>query len=240
MTKKEKKLYFGIWFLAFMCASLLFGSGTLYLLEEQKEVSYELEISNMANHIVNLEKVVSEKESKIKKLEEESVYLLALNPLVGLVSDDDIKLLIDIIPRGNPFEENFRVTSSFGESTGFFPRTKHKGIDISPRIPESMSWQIYAFAPGEVVSYGISRDYGKNIVIEHSDRIRTRYAHLSKIYYTGTTGEKVTAETRIGVMGSTGHSTAAHLHFEILIKTNEDKWVQIDPKPYLLQIPMDQ
>lgn len=183
-----------------------------------------------------LDTIIEEKEVNIKRLEEESVYLRALSPLIGLVSDDDIKNIIDEIPMGKPFvNDKYQITSSFGESTGFFPRLEHKGTDVIPKNPETADWSIFAYAPGEVVSFGIDHMHGKNIVIQHSPRVRTRYSHLSKIYYTGTTGEIVTADTRIGVMGNTGNSTAAHLHFEIQVKVNVDTWVPIDAKPFLIK-----
>jgi murein DD-endopeptidase MepM/ murein hydrolase activator NlpD len=235
MTVRESHLGDHTIVLSFLCAALIIVAvATCSLNYAQGK-----ELVQAHNVIEDLKNQIDEKEDEIQDLEEESVYLLALDPLVGLVSDDDIKLLMELIPRGNPLTEVFRVTSSFGESTGFAPREEHTGTDISPKDPENMSWTIMAYAPGEVVSFGVDRALGKNITIEHSPRIRTRYGHLSKIYYTGTTGNLVDENTRIGVMGSTGYSTAAHLHFEILIKTNEGKWVPVDPGPYLINEEMN-
>jgi hypothetical protein len=56
----------------------------------------------------------------------------------------------------------------------------------------------------------------------------TWYAHLSRI--TTWVGERVTGGTRLGYVGSTGHATGPHLHFEL-----RKNAVPIDPMPYLLQ-----
>jgi peptidoglycan hydrolase-like protein with peptidoglycan-binding domain len=70
--------------------------------------------------------------------------------------------------------------------------------------------------------------YGNLVVIRHRLGYTTWYAHLSSI--TTWVGENVTGGTRIGYVGSTGHSTGPHLHFEL-----RKNAVPIDPFPYLLQ-----
>jgi peptidoglycan hydrolase-like protein with peptidoglycan-binding domain len=69
--------------------------------------------------------------------------------------------------------------------------------------------------------------YGNLVVIRHRLGYTTWYAHLSLI--TTFVGENVTGGTRIGYVGSTGHSTGPHLHFEL-----RKNAVPIDPFPYLL------
>jgi hypothetical protein len=69
--------------------------------------------------------------------------------------------------------------------------------------------------------------YGNLVVIRHRLGYTTWYAHLSSI--TTFVGENVTGGTRIGYVGSTGHSTGPHLHFEL-----RKNAVPIDPFPYLL------
>src|SRR5215208_5882851 len=70
--------------------------------------------------------------------------------------------------------------------------------------------------------------YGNLVVIRHRLGYATWYAHLSQI--TTWVGENVTGGTRIGYVGSTGHATGPHLHFEL-----RKNAVPIDPVPYLLQ-----
>jgi peptidoglycan hydrolase-like protein with peptidoglycan-binding domain len=73
-----------------------------------------------------------------------------------------------------------------------------------------------------------SGGYGNLVVIRHRLGYTTWYAHLSSI--TTYVGESVSGGTRIGYVGSTGHSTGPHLHFEL-----RKNATPIDPLPYLLQ-----
>ena len=70
--------------------------------------------------------------------------------------------------------------------------------------------------------------YGNLVVVRHRLGYTTWYAHLSVI--TTFVGERVSGGTRLGYVGSTGHSTGPHLHFEL-----RKNAVPIDPMPYLLQ-----
>jgi murein DD-endopeptidase MepM/ murein hydrolase activator NlpD len=65
------------------------------------------------------------------------------------------------------------------------------------------------------------------VVIQHRLGYTTWYAHLSSV--TSWVGEQVSGGTRIGYVGSTGHSTGPHLHFEVRLWNNP-----IDPLPYML------
>lgn len=106
------------------------------------------------------------------------------------------------------------ITSPYGSRWGSF----HYGIDIGNK----RGTPVIAAASGVVVSTlstckeGISScggRYGNYIVIEHSNGMTTRYAHLSKVSVT--VGQKVSQGKVIGAIGNTGRSTGPHLHFEI-------------------------
>jgi murein DD-endopeptidase MepM/ murein hydrolase activator NlpD len=86
----------------------------------------------------------------------------------------------------------------------------HQGIDISTEKGEP----IYATANGTVESAGPSGDYGNMIMLKHDFGLATRYGHLSR--FNVKVGQSVKRGDVIGFVGSTGRSTGAHLHYEIL------------------------
>ncbi len=86
----------------------------------------------------------------------------------------------------------------------------HKGIDIAR--PSNRS--ILSVDNGTVVSAGFnSGGYGNRIIINHNNGFKSVYAHLASINVK--VGQTVKKGQKIGVMGSTGHSTGVHLHFEL-------------------------
>jgi murein DD-endopeptidase MepM/ murein hydrolase activator NlpD len=101
---------------------------------------------------------------------------------------------------------------------------KHSGIDF----PVAYGTLVEAAGVGTTVFAGYnSGGYGNLVVIQHRLGYSTWYAHLSRI--TTWAGEHVEGGTRIGYVGSTGHSTGPHLHFEVRINN-----VPVNPVPYLL------
>jgi peptidoglycan hydrolase-like protein with peptidoglycan-binding domain len=101
---------------------------------------------------------------------------------------------------------------------------RHSGIDF----PVSYGTLIEAAGVGTTVFAGYNTGgYGNLVVIQHRLGYTTWYAHMSRI--TSWAGERVEGGTRIGYVGSTGHSTGPHLHFEVRLNN-----VPIDPFPYLL------
>jgi len=98
----------------------------------------------------------------------------------------------------------------------------HSGIDF----PAPKGTPIYASAGGVVVYAGVRKDYGNTVEIDHGAGLVTRYAHASKL--TVKRGQIVMPGQLIAEVGSTGRSTGAHLHFEIL---KDGRFV--NPKAYL-------
>ena len=68
--------------------------------------------------------------------------------------------------------------------------------------------------------------YGKHVIVDHGDNLKTLYAHLSKINVK--TGDEVDTDTVVGLMGSTGRSTGSHLHLEV-----RDHGIPINPMSIL-------
>ena len=86
----------------------------------------------------------------------------------------------------------------------------HQGLDISTEKGR----EVYATANGTVESAQFTGDYGNLIVLRHDFGLATRYGHLSR--FSVKPGTSVQRGDVIGFVGSTGRSTGAHLHYEIL------------------------
>src|SRR5690606_2705230 len=85
----------------------------------------------------------------------------------------------------------------------------HEGLDFAaPR-----GAPIHAASGGVVTVAGYKTGYGKMVEIHHGNDLVTRYAHASKINVKA--GDIVERGQEIAAVGSTGHSTGPHLHFEV-------------------------
>ncbi len=87
----------------------------------------------------------------------------------------------------------------------------HTGIDFTA----PMGTEIFATGDGKVTAVEReSRGYGNHVVINHGFGYETLYAHMSR--FKVSVGEKVKRGDVIGYIGSTGTSTAPHLHYEVI------------------------
>ena len=117
-----------------------------------------------------------------------------------------------------------RLSSEFGDRRHpIGGRVRHHaGIDI----PGAVGTAVLAAAAGEVRRAGHAGGYGIMVEIAHPGGLTTRYAHLSQAL--AVVGTRVTQGQAIGAMGSTGHSTGSHLHFEV-----RRAGVALDPLDFL-------
>lgn len=117
-----------------------------------------------------------------------------------------------------------RVSSPFGKWRG---NHKHQGIDI----PMPNGTPIRAANTGIVARTGNNstmgfRGYGNFVLMDHGGGVQSFYAHCSSVAVRE--GQRVLQGQIIGYVGSTGRSTANHLHFEIRVND-----IKVDPMPYL-------
>jgi murein DD-endopeptidase MepM/ murein hydrolase activator NlpD len=105
------------------------------------------------------------------------------------------------------------LTGTFGGRSDPFTGEPgfHQGLDISTEKGQP----VFSTADGVVESASYSGDFGNLIVVRHDFGLSTRYGHLSA--FKARPGESVKRGDVIGYVGSTGRSTGAHLHYEILV-----------------------
>jgi len=86
--------------------------------------------------------------------------------------------------------------------------SKHQGVDLA--APKRA--HVFSVRSGIVRFAGEYAGFGKLVNIDHGDGRSSLYGHLSEIRVK--TGQTIKAGQVIGRVGSTGHSTGPHLHFE--------------------------
>ncbi len=116
------------------------------------------------------------------------------------------------------------ITSPFGWRSNPFGGAPdfHPGLDIAA----PMGTTVTAAASGTVILAQWYGGYGNFILIDDGGSVSTGYGHLSAIYVS--VGQNVQRGQAIGAVGSTGHSTGPHLHFEVRVNGKP-----VDPTPRL-------
>ncbi len=121
-----------------------------------------------------------------------------------------LRSLMGKLPLAAPMD-TYYVTSSYGKRQD--PINKHwavhRGLDLGGPYKSA----IYSPAPGVVKFAGKKNGYGNLVEIDHGAGIVTRYAHMAKFFVKK--GQKINFRDKIGLVGNTGRSTGAHLHYEV-------------------------
>ncbi len=132
----------------------------------------------------------------------------------------------EVVSKGKfvwPVSGVYNVTSHYGQRWG----RMHKGIDIANG--NTSGKLILAADSGTVELVKISNQgYGNQVVINHGNGVKTRYAHMLDGSISVSVGQKVSRGQAIGRVGNTGNSTGPHLHFEVIVNGNT-----VDPYPYI-------
>ncbi|MDA3892180.1 MAG: M23 family metallopeptidase [Salinivirgaceae bacterium] len=133
---------------------------------------------------------------EVVNLAEEKEVFLASIPAISPVADKDLT----------------RFASGYGYRIHPIYRTRkmHSGIDLTAPT----GTEVHSTGDGKIIKVGYTLGgYGKRIIIDHGFGYKTLYAHLNDIHVTN--GQKVKRGEKIGEVGSTGRSTAPHLHYEV-------------------------
>jgi murein DD-endopeptidase MepM/ murein hydrolase activator NlpD len=89
----------------------------------------------------------------------------------------------------------------------------HTGVDWAAPF----GTPIFAAGNGTIDEIGLKGGYGKYVRIRHANGYQTAYGHMTAFARSLNVGSRVRQGQIIGFVGSTGLSTGAHVHFEILI-----------------------
>ena len=191
------------------------------IFDEQYQLSFEseIEIRTRIETDENGDEYEVEYEWRILNVILTSV---PLSDVLAAQMDDEQNKHYDVLMDGggqrqfvaNPFSFNWRssVTSLYGYRvhpiTG--ARDLHRGLDISAPL----GTPLHAGVDGIITFAGVSGDYGNTVIIAGGDGVQVRYAHMDSIGVS--VSQEVGRGEVIGTVGSTGASTGAHLHIEIL------------------------
>jgi murein DD-endopeptidase MepM/ murein hydrolase activator NlpD len=142
----------------------------------------------------------------------------SFDDLVKLANNKSVMLAS--IPAIQPISnKNLKsMTSGFGYRTHPIYKTTHlhAGMDFSSPVGSP----IYATGDGVVeAADNLAQGYGNHVVINHNYGYKTLYGHMSR--FAVRRGQKVKRGDVIGYVGSTGMSTAPHLHYEVIKNNNK-------------------
>lgn len=208
---------------------------------EIERQSYQEEVARYDALIIKLEASIEYSESELKALEdkikrlgdnisfEEKVKASALRKISENKLQEEIKT--GYVPTnsgemGWPLPNNHYISSYFGwrpSPMGNGTGMRHTGIDI----PAPMGTPVYSATDGVVLRAGWDNTgYGNAVFIKYGNNITIIYGHNSQLVVSP--GQTVSKGQVIAMVGSTGYSTGAHLHFEVRVNNSP-----VDPLPYL-------
>ena len=117
-----------------------------------------------------------------------------------------IKNIVWPVPNSNQIIEDYGVKTDSATNVQWL----HKGIDIKADLDDL----IIAAKDGVVIFAGWNDSYGKTVILEHQEGLRTLYAHCNVLLVNE--GDNIKAGQEIAKIGNTGYATQPHLHFEVI------------------------
>ncbi|HKF62039.1 MAG TPA: peptidoglycan DD-metalloendopeptidase family protein [Dongiaceae bacterium] len=123
-----------------------------------------------------------------------------------------LQLVLRTLPLAAPVD-HYQLNSTFGIRRDPFNGrlSMHEGVDLA----NARLSPVLATSPGIVVFAGWKGSYGRMVEIDHGLGVHTRYGHLARIDVK--VGETVDYRDQIGLLGSSGRSSGAHVHYEVRI-----------------------
>jgi murein DD-endopeptidase MepM/ murein hydrolase activator NlpD len=165
--------------------------------------------------IPNLTAMVDDLQSQLSSREQQ------LGVLENLILTRELNK--QVYPEGRPVQQGW-ISSYFGRRADPFTgySAVHKGIDFAGAEGTKVS----SVAAGLVTFAGERPGFGQMVEINHGNGLATRYCHNEKLLVRQ--GDMVRKGQEVSLMGSTGHSTGPHLHFEVL-----KNGTQVDPLRFI-------
>jgi len=212
------------------------------LLDEKTELELLIELTEA--EFANMEMLIASKEAEVDKYYKSIADNEQLQDEIDADWEDlndDLKALEEQLKKEEeeakkkkviydggqfiwPLKNNFKVTSKYGYR--YHPITKkyhlHNGTDIAA----STGTPILAVYKGVVATVSYTSSAGNYIMINHGSGLYTVYMHCHKII--AKVGQTVKQGDTIALVGSTGSSTAPHLHFSVRLNGS-----YVDSGPYI-------
>jgi murein DD-endopeptidase MepM/ murein hydrolase activator NlpD len=165
--------------------------------------------------IPNLTAMVDDLQSQLSSREQQ------LGVLENLILTRELNK--QVYPEGRPVQDGW-ISSYFGRRADPFTgySAVHKGLDFAGAEGTKVS----TVAAGLVTFAGERSGFGQMVEINHGNGLATRYCHNERVLVKQ--GDMVRKGQEIALMGSTGHSTGPHLHFEVL-----KNGAQVDPLRFI-------
>lgn len=202
---------------------------TVKTLTEEKEIAFKTETELDHNKASGYEKVVQEGKNGLEEIVSEVTYIDGYETERTVISKTTLQEPVTAkIVVGSLTSSQYNFSGSGAASTesnvggyiwpvngGYIScpiwgYSGHTGTDIA--APAGTT--IWASKGGTVAYAGWSNGYGYNILINHGDGTKTRYAHCSSLAVY--TGQQVSQGQVVGYVGQTGWASGNHCHFEII------------------------
>jgi len=177
-------------------ASQLEKDKEIRLVSSMDENQLAHSLQNTLNNVISRMRSQEKSYNEIEKMVKDKERLLAHTPAIQPINNRELK----------------RIASGFGYRIDpVYKSVKfHAGLDFT--APQGTP--IYATADGVVKTAGSSGNgFGKQVVVHHGFGYETLYGHMLRIR--ARVGQQVRRGQVIGWVGSSGKSTAPHLHYEV-------------------------
>jgi murein DD-endopeptidase MepM/ murein hydrolase activator NlpD len=183
---------------------------------EQRAAAVQAEMEQLQQQLAQMEAEIAEIEGEIASLEREQNEIEALIVQQSNSGGSRPGVLYRPVPGGVSSGYGYRIHPIYGVSR------LHTGWDMNAACGDP----IHAAESGTVIYAGWRGGYGNAVIIDHGGGMSTLYGHQSRLGVSY--GQSVHIGDTIGWIGSTGVSTACHLHFEVRING-----APVDPTPYM-------